>query len=63
MSAVSCCSGGVMFVPEKIKREVKSRSYADLAGETAGDVPARGKILGGADAPSGAEDSSVSASA
>lgn len=30
MSSVSCCSGGVMFVPDAIERASKSASYKDF---------------------------------
>lgn len=49
MKAVSCCSGGVMFVPDSIEREKNSKvvgqSYKDLVGEDSADDALREKIF------------------
>lgn len=50
MKAYSCCSGGVMFVPDEIERctnkESKPRSYKDIVGEDAEEKPIRKKLFG-----------------
>ncbi len=45
MTSVSCCSGGVMFVPDEIERKGKSMSYKDFVKEEKAESKTR-KLFG-----------------
>ena len=54
MEAVSCCSGGVMFVDEKIERTAKAVSYKDFVKQEE-TTQKRQKILGKRKSNNGAQ--------
>lgn len=45
MHAYSCCSGGVMFVPDEIEYTKKPKSYKDFVKEDNGELKKR-KLFG-----------------
>lgn len=45
MTSVSCCSGGVMFVPDEIERKSKSISYKEFVKEEKAERKTR-KLFG-----------------